>query len=370
VPDRHNPDSGDSAADSEGGGLEWLQSQLGDESQTIEPERAEPAEPVVPERAEPAVTETFDHEVAEPVEAAEPDEPGLSDEFGSPVEPAVTEPDEAEEPDEADESETRVISAPAALEPAPWWTTTVQTPLVPTAEETTQLLPAQRIAAEIPEPSVPPSPDERGDSAVQRRPSGARTPGRTATALLWIAAGLLAIVVLVGLFLLGQRLGGGPTPVAAPTATQTAAPTPTPTEVPAPTGLQPAGVHAWDALGGGECLQPYTSPWEEKFTVVDCATPHAAQLVYRGELPGASARDAAFPGEAALSSQINLLCSAPGVIDLTGARAYPDVQVQGSYPVTEEQWKSGQRSYFCFVSRSSGEPLSASIAGPGPARAG
>jgi hypothetical protein len=339
VLDRHNPDAGDSAADSEGGGLEWLQSQLGDEPPAV-PERVEP-EP------EPAVAETV-----------EQDDPDESDE-SAPDEPAPDEPAPG----------TPVIDTATDLQPAPWWTTAVQTPLVPTVEETTQLLPAQRTVAEVPESSAPPSP-ERDDSDPQRQYADTRAPRRTTRALFWIAAGLLVIVILVGLFFLGQRLGGGSTPAAAPTATKTATPTPTPTTMAAPTGPQPAGVHKWDALGGGECLQPFRSPWDEEFTVVDCATPHAAQLVYRGELPGSTEPASAFPGEAALASQINLLCSAPGVIDLVGARAYPDVQVQGSYPVTEEQWKSGQRSYFCFVSRSSGEPLSASIAGPGPAPAG
>jgi len=68
----------------------------------------------------------------------------------------------------------------------------------------------------------------------------------------------------------------------------------------------------------------------------------------------------------ALAQQINLLCTASGVIDLNAAGAYPDLQLQGTYPATEEQWKSGQRSYYCFANRSGGEPLTSSVAGPGP----
>ena len=74
--------------------------------------------------------------------------------------------------------------------------------------------------------------------------------------------------------------------------------------------------------------------------------------------------DAAFPGEEALAAQINVLCSAPGVIDLAAAEPFTDLQVQGSYPITDEQWTAGQRHYDCFVSRSSGEPLTASLAAP------
>jgi len=178
---------------------------------------------------------------------------------------------------------------------------------------------------------------------------------------------LLAIAVLIALFVLGQQLLGGQAPVAAPTttsATPTTAPTPTPTETAAATGPQPAGVHAWDSLRGGECVQPYTSPWEEEFTVVGCANPHTAELVYRGDFAGEA--DAPFPGEAVLAAQMNVLCSTPGVIDLAAVAAFPDVQVQGSYPVTDEQWTNGQRNYYCFVSRSSAEPLTTSVAGPGP----
>ncbi|MEB0004811.1 large membrane associated protein, partial [Cryobacterium sp. RTC2.1] len=137
-----------------------------------------------------------------------------------------------------------------------------------------------------------------------------------------------------------------------------------PTPTPAPTAAQPVGVHAWQTLFGGECLQPYVSPWEETFTVADCAAPHQAQLVYRGLFPGDATTP--FPGEAALAAQINLLCSAPGVIDLTAAAAYPDVQVQGSYPITAAQWADAPHQYFCFVSRSSGDGITGSLAGPGP----
>ncbi len=170
------------------------------------------------------------------------------------------------------------------------------------------------------------------------------------------------MLVIVGLFFLGQALGG--TPVAAPTASApasaSATPTPTPTPTPEPTAPQPAGVHAWDTMFGSECLEPYTSPWDEEFTVVDCATPHTAQLVYRGTLEGETG--SAFPGEEAFAQQINVLCSAPGTIDLAAAGAYSDVQLQGSYPVTAEQWDAGDRYFYCFASRSSGEPLTTSLA--------
>jgi hypothetical protein len=175
---------------------------------------------------------------------------------------------------------------------------------------------------------------------------------------------VIAILVIIGLFFLAQSLAGPP--AAAPTATESEAateneaPAPTPTAAPAPTAPQPAGVHAWNTMFGSECLEPYTSPWDEEFTVVDCAAPHTAQLVHRGILEGESGSP--FPGEEALAEQINVLCSAPGVIDFAAAGAYDDLQLQGSYPVTAEQWDVGDRYFYCFTSRSSGEPLTTSLA--------
>ncbi|MDN4596929.1 hypothetical protein [Leifsonia virtsii] len=188
-----------------------------------------------------------------------------------------------------------------------------------------------------------------------------------------VAGGLAVLLVLIGLFALGTRipsLFGAAKPVPAPTASAASAtpkPTPTPTPVPtvtpkpAPVG---AGTHPWDALGGGECIQPFTTVWAQEFTVVDCATPHTAQLVYTNLLSADPA--APYPGADALAGQVPGLCTASGVVDLNAAGAYPDLQVIGSFPATEQQWKDGQRSYYCFVNRSGGEPLTTSVAGPGP----
>ncbi|HSP53223.1 MAG TPA: hypothetical protein VLO00_10045, partial [Cryobacterium sp.] len=225
-----------------------------------------------------------------------------------------------------------------------------------------------RVAATAPRASsaAPGSGSGAARPASAGRPPGSRRPGNPRL-LVWIAGGLVLVLALTALFFLGQSLAGGgdAAPVAVPTSSAT--PGATPSASPAATGPQPVGEHPWDSLFGGECLQPYGTPWDEEFTVADCAAPHAAQLVYRGSFAGDAAT--AFPGEAELAGQINLLCSAPGVIDLAAAGSYDDVQVQGSYPITEEQWSAEARYYYCFVSRASGEPLTASVAGPGPAPA-
>ena len=187
------------------------------------------------------------------------------------------------------------------------------------------------------------------------------------------------VLALVVLFLIGTRLPGlaGPASVVAVSGSPTPAPTPTPTPVAA--GPAAVGEHKWDQLRGGECLDPFTSPWAEKFTVVDCAAPHPAQLVLRGTFPANATAPSSsatptpkptggvasgYPGIAALQSQINLLCTAPGVINLAVAGAFSDIQFQASYAATAAEWARGQHDYFCFVNRSSGEPLTGSLAAP------
>jgi hypothetical protein len=191
----------------------------------------------------------------------------------------------------------------------------------------------------------------------------------------WIALGVVAVLVLVGLFFLGTRLPGmfgqtaaAPTPSATATPTPTETATPTPTEPPAEevvtVGPVAPGEHKWTALLGGECLEPYETPWAENFTVVDCAAPHQAQMVFTA--PVTSDPAAPYPGEAEIASQIALWCSAPGVLDTAAAGAFTDLQVQGTYPVSDEQWADGERNYYCFLSRSTGEPLTGTLAVPQP----
>ena len=128
---------------------------------------------------------------------------------------------------------------------------------------------------------------------------------------------------------------------------------------------------------GGECLDPFIDGWQDEYTVVDCAEPHGGQLVYRAWFPDPEPDPDAdpaipqtvrpgshpYPGAEELALQISLLCSAPGVVDLAVAGQYADAQIQGTYPATEEQWDENP-TYYCFVSRSSGEPLTGSVAIP------
>jgi hypothetical protein len=265
---------------------------------------------------------------------------------------------------------------------------TVDTAIVSPMPPVNEILPSfdavlPRSAAAAPA-EVPPSAGTVAGSASPVRPPNApiehgRGGGRLNRWLLIAAAVLLAILIAVALFTLGRSVAAGndQTPVAAsrtstpsPVASS-ASPTPTPTptatddQAVAGTGpLAPGQSYPWDQLRGGECIDPFSSAWAQEFTIVDCNAQHAAQLVYTA--PFATDPAAAFPGEQAISSQINQLCTKPGVVDLHAAAAYSDVQLVGAYPATAEQWDKGQRSYFCFVTRASGQPFTSSIAGPGP----
>ncbi|CAN5147673.1 hypothetical protein BH09ACT6_BH09ACT6_24120 [soil metagenome] len=194
------------------------------------------------------------------------------------------------------------------------------------------------------------------------RPSRRRS--RAASRQRWLlpaAVAVVAVLVLAGLFFLGSRLPGILSSGHAPTPTPTATPTPSPTPVPSSTaGPQLAGTFDWNELRGGECISPFVSAWQQKFTVVDCSTAHSAQVTSRGAL----AVDvwAAYPGQVAIAERLNLLCQQSGAFDPAILAAYPDVVWQAAYPVNETQWRAGMRDYYCFVSRSSSGQLTGSFA--------
>lgn len=226
---------------------------------------------------------------------------------------------------------------------------TATAPVVAAAQRSEPVEPVRRAAPSSAASSARPA--ARGSGG-----SGKGPDLRNLKPLTLAGLAVAAVVILGALFWVGTLLPGL---VSSPAAEPTETSTPTPTASIPAEGTLPPGTYAWDQLRGGECLADYTSPWEEEFTVVPCDEDHAAQVVKVGAIT--DDKGAAFPGQDELASQIYLLCSAPDVLDLKAAAAYSDVQVQGSYPVNEEQWNDGQRNYFCFVNRSSGDPLSGSL---------
>lgn len=126
-----------------------------------------------------------------------------------------------------------------------------------------------------------------------------------------------------------------PTPLGLP-----ARPTPTP----APSVTVP--MRPLSTLAAGDCLQTYPSKSEAAYPVIDCASPHIAQLLAEGTLP--SSAGAAFPGKDALDAQVGSLCEKH--LDWAWVAVWnEDVQVDLRYADTPALWASGDRSYYCFV---------------------
>lgn len=189
-------------------------------------------------------------------------------------------------------------------------------------------------------------------------PRGPRPPmPRVQKVLLWVAGSLVAALALVALFLVGTKLSDT---LGAPAAIETPTPTPTPISTVLPVGPVAAGEHQWDALLGGECLAPWQSAWQDSYTVVDCATPHPAQMIFRGTFDDAPGTP--YPGIEELQKRINLLCTPTTVIDYSKAGMLNDIQVSASFAAADQDWADGNRTFFCFVNRSSGQDLTESVA--------
>lgn len=172
-----------------------------------------------------------------------------------------------------------------------------------------------------------------------------------------IAAGLVAALALAALFLAGTRLGESIPPASVAT------PVPTDTATAAPTvGPLPVGTYAWNELLGGECLDPFDSAWQDDYTVIDCAQPHAAQLLARGTFDDAVS--APFPEVDELVARTTALCSTDAVIDYAAAAAVTDLELVASFAPDAAKWEAGQRDYYCFALRSEGEALTESLVQP------
>jgi hypothetical protein len=196
------------------------------------------------------------------------------------------------------------------------------------------------------------------ESEISEPPAPRAPLTRNQKILLWTGVGVVAALVLVLCFLLGTRLGTTTT-TAAPKPAKSAQASSAPTPAATTGGLAP-GVHAWNTLNGGECIQPFTSPWALSFTTVDCGGAHAAQLLLKGTLPDASGT--AYPAAAALQAEITPLCTAPTALNYSAAASVTDAQIVASYPATKAAWNSGDRTFYCFVTRSSGDDLTGSVA--------
>jgi hypothetical protein len=209
-------------------------------------------------------------------------------------------------------------------------------------------------------PTLPPRASGAGSELVvvdRPKVAGERVPlPRLQKILLSVAGGLVAVLLLVVLFLAGQR-------IAANTPAPAVAADPTPSASALPTlGPLPPGEYYWDRLQGGECLTPFTSPWEDSFTVVQCTQPHSAQLVLKGTFPDTV--DTEYPGVDALQKLAASLCIAPTVIDYAATADANDIQILASFAADDQDWLDGNRTFYCFANRTGGAQFSTSIAIP------
>jgi hypothetical protein len=202
---------------------------------------------------------------------------------------------------------------------------------------------------------VPPSAPVTGaEPPLPREPLS-----RTQKILMGVAGGLIAALILVGLFFLGQHLGSAEASAPKSTGTPGASATPTPAGTGGPVA---PGVQQWTALQGGECIQPFSSAWAETFTVVACTADHDAQMVFKGTLPDSS--ETKYPTATEFQKEITPLCSAATAINYAAAASVTDLQVSFSYPPTAGRWLAGDRTYYCFIDRVSGGNLPGDLSVP------
>ncbi|QAV71622.1 large membrane associated protein [Salinibacterium sp. UTAS2018] len=173
-----------------------------------------------------------------------------------------------------------------------------------------------------------------------------------------VGGGLVAALALVALFLLGTRIGENAEPAVAVSASPTAVPTETLPVV----GPVPPGTYQWNEIAGGECLEPFASAWEQEYTVIDCAQPHAAQLLTVGTFEDAASDP--YPDEGELAARTARACSTDAVIDFAAAESFADLEITASFAATASEWDAGNRDYYCFATRAGDDALTASVAQP------
>lgn len=217
---------------------------------------------------------------------------------------------------------------------------------------------ASRFVEYVDAPLVPGSALQSREPRAPRPPVAPLSPTQKKLAL--VAVGLVAAIVLVAFYVLGTRIAPEPAPVAKPSPAASASSSPTP--VAEPLGPLTPGTYAYNALLGTECVEPFESAWQKEYTVVACSEPHSAQLVARGVLSDAAAEP--FPGVDALDARITKRCSSSRSIDYSTVSQLTDLQVEASFAADDAEWAAGNRDWFCFATRASGDKLTANIAMP------
>ncbi len=341
---------------------------------TAAPPLVEPTPEAYPAHLPPAVGQDFDGLLSAPEDRPAPDPVATTGSGAAAVRPEDIDQSEWTDRETSDTSAIKDLFGTAAVDQLG---TTGYDP----HETGTAMMPAVRSSATDGASSARsagvPTPPPSQQGIINQQFAKLQGEGTRGKQLLIGGAIVLIVVLLVLVFLFARWIMGNTVadhltpPTKSPTAAaQSASPSTTPSApaaasdpaVAAP-GLQfattPAapGEHAWTDLAGGECLSPFTNAWAQTFTVVDCGAPHAAQLTAR--LP---VQADAYPGADALAGQAAEQCQTSSALDTAAAAAVGDVQVQGSYAPDESTWQQGDTFISCFVTRSSGQELTGSLA--------
>lgn len=170
------------------------------------------------------------------------------------------------------------------------------------------------------------------------------------TPLVWVAVVVALILLMAISYIVGDRISSIQVTPVEPEPTQTAQPLPEDEPV-------PPGTYRWTELHGGECISFFRNAWQEEFVVIDCSIPHAAQLIRAASLTTSTF----WPETAAYERDLPNICQSPEVLDLEIAGNYADIQLSYSYPTSQAEYRDVEDRYFCFISRSSGEPLNESL---------
>ncbi|MGY2897600.1 hypothetical protein ACVKXF_000212 [Curtobacterium sp. PvP017] len=242
----------------------------------------------------------------------------------------------------------------------------------------TRMMPAAAVpSAAVPSSTTAAAPTGERDNFINQGAARLRSEGKRGKQLLVYGSIALIVVLIVLVFLLSKWILGNnisdqeiaPTKSSAAASSAPATPSAAASAAPSDEAAAPAatlqfattpalpGEHAWTDLAGGECLSPFTNAWAQTFTVVDCTTPHIGQLTARLTVDGD-----AYPGPEALATQAADQCQSDAALNASAAAAVGDVQVQGSYAPDQATWDQGDRFISCFVTRSSGQELTASLA--------
>ncbi|MFS0729248.1 septum formation family protein [Curtobacterium sp. 1P10AnD] len=336
---------------------------------TAAPPLVEPAPESYPAHLPPAVGQDFDGLLSDPDPRPDSGPAATAGPAAGPLRPEDIDQSEWTDRETSDTSAIKDLFGTAAVDQLG---TTGYDP----HDTGTAMMPAVRSSpSAAPAARAPETPPPSQQGIINQQFAKLQGEGTRGKQLLIGGAVVLIVVLLVLVFLFAKWIMGNTVadhlvpPTASPTAAaQSAAPSSTPSaeaeqaQTPA-TALQfattPAapGEHEWTDLAGGECLSPFTNAWAQTFTVVDCSTPHAAQLTAR--LP---VQADAYPGADALSAQAAEQCQTSAALDTAAAASVGDVQVQGAYAPDESTWQQGDRFISCFVTRSSGQELTGSLA--------